>query len=200
MFRWWLGVLQPISQYLKQWWPSSLMHIYVTKPFVYLLIKSCSWHAPKLEKLKTKDNHWRSSNIFIFEAQIIELSFKRIRWLFWMDEMWKQMSSYTDSKLNANHERMASYVWRICHYDVIKWTHFPRYWPFVRGIHLSPMNSPHKGQWRGALMFCLICALNKRLSTQSWGWWFETPSVLLWRHCNGVRWPHWIIGSAHGAR
>ena len=45
----------------------------------------------------------------------------------------------------------------LTHYDVIKWRHFPRYWPFVRGIHLSPVNSPHKGQWRGALMFSLIC-------------------------------------------
>ena len=26
--------------------------------------------------------------------------------------------------------------------------------------------------------------LNKRLSKQSWGWWFETPSHSLWRHCN----------------
>ena len=30
---------------------------------------------------------------------------------------------------------------------------------FVREIHWSPVNSPHKGQWRGALMFSLICAL-----------------------------------------
>ena len=44
------------------------------------------------------------------------------------------------------------------HDDVIKWKHFPRNWPFVRGIHRSPVNSPHKGQWRGALMFSLICA------------------------------------------
>ena len=42
------------------------------------------------------------------------------------------------------------------HDDVIKWKHFPRYWPFVRGIHRSPVNSPHKGQWRRALMFSLI--------------------------------------------
>ena len=35
--------------------------------------------------------------------------------------------------------------------------HFPRYWPFVRGIHRSPVNSPHKSQWRGALMFSLSC-------------------------------------------
>ena len=45
------------------------------------------------------------------------------------------------------------------------WRHqmetLPRYWPFVRGIH--PVNSPHKGQWRGALMFSLICAwINNR--------------------------------------
>ena len=26
--------------------------------------------------------------------------------------------------------------------------------------------------------------LNKRLSKQSWGWWFETPSLPLWHHCN----------------
>ena len=36
--------------------------------------------------------------------------------------------------------------------------YFPRYWPFVRGIFLSPVNSSHKGQWRETLMFYLICA------------------------------------------
>ena len=40
--------------------------------------------------------------------------------------------------------------------DVIKWKHFPLYWPFVRGIHRSPVNSPHKDQWGRALMFSLI--------------------------------------------
>ena len=41
--------------------------------------------------------------------------------------------------------------------DVIKWKHFPRYWPLVRGIRRSPVNSPHKGQWRRALKSSLIC-------------------------------------------
>ena len=27
--------------------------------------------------------------------------------------------------------------------------------------------------------------LNKRLSKQSWDWWFEMPLRQLWRHCNG---------------
>ena len=44
------------------------------------------------------------------------------------------------------------------HDDVIKWKHFPRYWPFVREIHRWPVISLHKGQWRGALMCTLICA------------------------------------------
>ena len=47
------------------------------------------------------------------------------------------------------------------HDDVIKWKHFPRYWLFVRGIHRSPVNYPHKGLWRRVLMFSLICAWTK---------------------------------------
>ena len=43
------------------------------------------------------------------------------------------------------------------HDDVIKWEHFPRYWPFVRGIHQSPVKSLHRGQWLGSFMFSLIC-------------------------------------------
>ena len=53
------------------------------------------------------------------------------------------------------HER----VIHMTHVDAIKSKHFPRNWPFVRGIHRSPVNFPHKGQWRGALMFSLICVL-----------------------------------------
>ena len=44
------------------------------------------------------------------------------------------------------------------HDDVIKWKHFPRHWPFVREIHRSPVNSPHKVQWHEALILSLICA------------------------------------------
>ena len=45
---------------------------------------------------------------------------------------------------------------RRIHDDIIKWKHFPCYWTFVRGIHRFPVNSPHKDQWSGALMFSLI--------------------------------------------
>ena len=64
---------------------------------------------------------------------------------------------FQDSLLN-NWTAAAMYIQTLVnqvligHDDVIKWKHFPRYWPFVRGIHRSPVNSPRKGQWRGALI------------------------------------------------
>ena len=38
--------------------------------------------------------------------------------------------------------------------------------------------------------------LNKRLSKQPWGWWFETPSWSLWRHCNVQIHQQTVIGRA----
>ena len=83
---------------------------------------------------------------------------------------WSQLKTTTETSI---------YVWVCLQYmyyiqvpkrpnydDVIKWKHLPRYWPFVRGIHQSPVNSPHKGQWRGALIFFYL-RLNTRLSKQS---------------------------------
>ena len=49
-----------------------------------------------------------------------------------------------------------------------------------------PGEFPHKGHWRGALMFFFFfhLRLNKRLSEQSWDWWSETPPRSLWRRGN----------------
>ena len=69
------------------------------------------------------------------------------------------------------------------HDDVIKWKHFPRYWPFVRGIHRSPVNSPQRPVTRSFDVFFDLHP-NKRLSKHWWGWWFDTPSCPLWRHRN----------------
>ena len=78
--------------------------------------------------------------------------------------------SFSDWSVGRYHDGgTTSYLWLWCaepirneskcfHDDVIKWKHFPSYRPFVRGIHRSPVNSLHKGQWRGALMFSLIYA------------------------------------------
>ena len=69
------------------------------------------------------------------------------------------------------------------HDDVIKWKHFPRHWPFVRGIHRWRVNSPHKGQWRGALVFSLICVwINGWVNNREAG----NLRGPFWCHCNAV--------------
>ena len=70
------------------------------------------------------------------------------------------------SILRMTNVRIEINAWYICwrllfginHGDVIKRKHFPRDWPFVWWIYWSTVNSPHKGQWRGALMLTLIRA------------------------------------------
>ena len=74
----------------------------------------------------------------------------------------------------------------MCHDDVIKWKQFPRYWPFVRRIHRSPVKSPLKGQWRGTLLFCLICVwINGSVNNLDAG---DLRRHRLWRHCNVMIW------------
>ena len=48
------------------------------------------------------------------------------------------------------------------------------YWTFVRRIHRSPVNSPNKGHWRGAIMFSLICAWKNG--------WVNSHETGDWRH------------------
>ena len=77
-------------------------------------------------------------------------------------EIWK---SYLTGETGVGTCSQLSWHWISCYWlrcgylddDVIKWNHFPRNCPFVRGILPVPVNSPHNGQWRGALMFSLIC-------------------------------------------
>ena len=101
------------------------------------------------------DSPHKKSTVWILEVHI-DLS---------LSMLLSKQSNYNDLRLydSLEWESMSACVFCIAinvmfHDDVIKWKHFPRYWPFVRGIHRSPVNSPHKGQWRGALMFPLICA------------------------------------------
>ena len=67
--------------------------------------------------------------------------------------------------------------------------------PFSELLALCPGNSPVTGEFPAQrpvtrsfdVFFDLH--LNKQLSKQSWGWWFEMPLHPSWRHCNvGVNW------------
>ena len=71
------------------------------------------------------------------------------------------------------------------HDDVIKWKHFPRYWPFCAGI--SPIAGEFPAQRPVTRSFDVFfdLRLNQQLSKWCRRWCFETPSRSLWRHCNG---------------
>ena len=56
-------------------------------------------------------------------------------------------------------------------------------------LAICATNSPVTGEFPAQMasnFFFFDLRLNKQLSKQSWGWWFETPSRPLWRHCNAI--------------
>ena len=98
-----------------------------------------------------------------------------------------------DEHMEARTKRPPTF-WRHCfeciHDDVIKWKHFPPYWPFVRGIHGEfPEQRPVTGSFDVFFDLCLI----KRLSKHSRGWWLEMLSPPLWRHYNVSLKKLWIV-------
>ena len=64
--------------------------------------------------------------------------------------------------------------------DVMEWKHFRSTGPLCGEF----TGSPHKRPVTQSFDVFFDVRLNKRLSKQSWCWWFETPSRLLWRHRN----------------
>ena len=70
----------------------------------------------------------------------------------------KYLSLNVDERLTLDSPKVSQLCICISHDDIIKWKHFPCNWSFVRGINRSLVNSLHKGQWCGALMFSLICS------------------------------------------
>ena len=92
------------------------------------------------------------------------------------DQVWRWYSIMMPQLVNTLNEKRKNKLWNLNQSrkpvfegnvlkklslendDVVKWINFPQYWPFVQGIHRSPVNSLHKGQWHGSLMLSLICA------------------------------------------
>ena len=71
----------------------------------------------------------------------------------------------------------------------------------------SPVPGEFPAQRQVTRRFNVFCdlRLNKRLRKQSWGWWFETLSRPLWRHCNveneapvaAAQWPNLTSTKQH---
>ena len=98
--------------------------------------------------------HWEWRMTFSIRYNVAQTALCKLtnRWQTWVNSL-KSSDAY------ASHD------------DVIKWKHFPRYWPFVWGIHRSPVNSPHKGQWRGALISFTFSWINGWVNNRKAGDW-----------------------------
>ena len=118
--------------------------------------------------------------------------------------MWQQFSSpCNDSKVGIPYSNNCDRLWYSCrfyltyiHPDSLdvkdsRWRHHTETFSVL--LALCAGNSPATGEFhsqrpvmRSFDVFFDLC-LNKRLSKQSWCWWFEKPWRSLWRHCN-VEW------------
>ena len=121
----------------------------ILRPWISYTVKmiSLDW----IRALGSTWDRWKANGTFVLTSRKFCLDFPQLgsHYLVHLRNLWYMV--WTD--IFPCH--VPGYL---SHDDVIKWKYFPRYWPFVRGIHRSPVNSPHKGQWRGALMISLICA------------------------------------------
>ena len=151
----------PSNEIFKWIWPSKAISRQTSRsPLVYLM----AWH--------------------LFDARLLPEPVLNLY-------EWNMISSVSVKQSQTNHNKTLGMnngiycikvgscygVVIIRHDDVIKWKHFPRYWPFVRGIHRPPVTRSFDVDFD--------LRVNKWLSKQSWGWWFETRSRPLWRHYNG---------------
>ena len=115
-----------------------------------------------------------------------------------------EWTSLTHPKMHLSHIPQHTTLEQNCaHFCSTWWRHQME--TFSALLALGAVNSPVTGEipskrtvTRSFDVFFDL-RLNERLSKQSWGWWFETPSRSLWRHCNesGVSWDMRLVRSFH---
>ena len=142
---------------------------------------------------RNKSTHCNASNLFIkghYQQKLTLCAFNRfpnfcsssaiLEYTFSIDSfIWPSLANW-DSEITG---WVIGWYLVLIHDDVIKWKHFPCYWPFVR---ISPLTGEFPSQRLVApsLDVYFDLRLNKRLSKQSRRPWCETPSRSLWRHIN----------------
>ena len=132
--------------------PVYLRKIYLHNRSLVYPLCTCKWNGIR------RESHWG------FCVRCIVVGQKSHRGLSWtMMSLQRDIASlglsWQPHDVISDSCRWEQYLTLACIHDgVIKLKHFPHYWSFVGGIHRSAVNSTHKGQWRGALMFSLICA------------------------------------------
>ena len=107
------------------------------------LLAICAGNSPVPGEFPTQRPVTRSFDVFFDLGPNKRLSKHSKRWWFeaQSSSLWRHRNGYSAMALRRHYMET-----------------FPWYRPFVRGVHRSPVNFPHTGQWRGALMCSVICA------------------------------------------
>ena len=140
---------------------------------------------------------WKCTLYFYFRVKFRQCAlFVNVKQLSWPSTVWWAASA---GAFNTNNLHMPDAHWLdlMGRLVFIKWwiTADRTWWrhqmeTFCALLAICAGNSPVAGEFlaqrpvtRSFDVFFDLC-LNKRLSKQSWGWWFETLSRPLWRHRN----------------
>ena len=104
----------------------------------------------------------------------------RTLWKPWV-LLWQNKAQQQQPEPTLQHSHTEFHGWNVNRKEtwccVLTMQCFPHYWPFVRGIHFSSVDSPHKGPVMWGLDVVFVVSLNKLLNKQlrhSW-WWYEMP-------------------------
>ena len=90
--------------------------------------------------IRSNNSHLITNTGFPFSCQVLVLTLSVLK------------LEYSEITMSFDYHDCCITVLRY-HEDIIRWKHFPCYWPFVRGIHWSLVDSTYKGQGGGAWMF-----------------------------------------------
>ena len=101
---------------------------------------------------------------------------------------WNFIHIFFCMKTFGSWHEIQSLMVQLIKYEGSWWCHQMETFPALLAVCAG--NSPVTGEFpaqrpvsRSFAVFFDLC-LNKRLCKQSWGWWFETQTHPLWRHCN----------------
>ena len=123
---------------------------------ITMLVESLTFNEQQCPvSISDKTSYWNLTGISATLLPRCLLNFKAIRWFKLPISRVRFLTrSYDKASYRILKRGRGGCNDKFAHDDVIKWKHFPRNWPFVRGIHRSPVNSPHKAS--DAELWCLL--------------------------------------------
>ena len=133
-----------------------------------LLINSLTWTVQPL-----KFWEWISNFITHFIMDVITYSSgiflapRHMKPSWWCQLFHADRKGCPSSNIDRQTATIISVLFAEIDDGVFKWKHFLRYWPYVRGIYRSSVDSPHKGQWRGAFKWCFLCSAPEQAFEQT---------------------------------